>query len=205
MEILEKEENQKVSVVLKNEITKEYLNEFIKQQHLIRVEAHKNKEMGFDWGLEDFINLMRTLPPQNYGTRIQNRVIKNLKFQKCKASEDCGDCLDNFGDNYEIKTSIIDGINIHLNVIKIRPWVKVNYYIIAFDCRPESVFKCYFFRLSKNEMEQELLILKANPSNHTQKSNEDNKNVDLRFSIEIDNESWKRWVNKYLSNASNII
>ena len=187
------------------EITKELLAEFVKQQHQIRVEAHNNKEMGFDWELEDFINLMRTLPPQNYGTRIQNRVIKNLKFQKCKASDDCGDCLDNFGDNYEIKTSIIDGVNVSLNVLKVRPWVEVHYYIIAFDCRPNTPFKCYFFRLSKNEMEQELKLLKATASNHIKERNEDNDNVDLRFSIEIESENWNRWTSRYLSKASNVI
>lgn len=181
------------------------LKKFIKQQHDIRSKAHENKELGFDWDLEDFINLMRCLPPQNYGTRIQNRVIKNLKFQKCKASDDCGDCLDNFGDNYEIKTSIIDGINTSLNVLKIRPWVNVNYYVIAFDCRPETPFKCYFFRLSKNEIEQELKLLKARASNNIKEVNLKNKNVDLRFSIEIESKDFQRWIKKYSSNASNII
>ena len=179
------------------------LKEFIKQQNLIRLEAHNNKELGFDWNLEDFINLMRSLPPQNYGTRIQNRIIKKLNFKKVSQKEDLGDCLDNFGDNYEIKTSIIDGVNNSLNVLKIRPWAKVNYYIIAFDCR--DTFKCYFFRLSKNEMIKELELLKATASNNISSINEENKNVDLRFSIDINSDNFKRWINTYYSNASNII
>lgn len=180
-----------------------FLKEFVKTQNNIRQQAHQNKELGFDWELEDFINLMRVLPPQNYGTRIQNRIIKKLNFIKCNQKDDCGDCLDNFGDNYEIKTSIIDGVNNHLNVLKIRPWAKVNYYIIAFDCR--DIFKCYFFRLSKNEMLQELEILKANPSNNVEVINAENKNVDLRFSIHIESETLKRWVSLYSSKASNLI
>ena len=179
------------------------LEKFVQWQHLIRTEAHNNKELGFDKDLKDFINLMRCLPPQNYGTRIQNRIIQKLKFKKLKASDNKGDCLDNFGDHYEIKVSIIDGINIFLNVVNVRSWQKVHYYVVAFDCR--SDFKCYFFRLSKNEMEYELKKIRTSNCSGTIKSNEENENVVKRFSIEIDSKDWFRWCDKYLSNAGNII
>ena len=54
-------------------------------------------------------------------------------------------------------------------------------------------------------MLKELDILKATASNNIASINEENKNVDLRFSIDIDSENFKRWVNTYLSNASNLI
>lgn len=181
------------------------LQEFIEWQHSIRIEAHLNKELGFDEPLKNFINLMRALPPQNYGTRIQNRIIKNLHFKKVKSSDNCGDCLDNFGDPYEIKTSIIDGVNINLNVVNIRDWQEVNYYIVGFDVRNDEKFKCYFFRISKNEMLRELEIFKATASIGTNESNKNNECVEKRFSIEIDSPSWFRWCDMYLSKASNLI
>lgn len=181
------------------------LAEFVALQNALRKQAHENKELGFDWALGDFINLMRTLNPANYGTRIQNRIIQNLKFEKLKANQNKGDCLNNFGDAYEIKTSIIDGINIDLNVVNIREWQPVNYYIVAFDVRPEVGFKCYFFCLSKFEMLEELKILITSNALGTIESNATNENVERRFSIRIDSDNWNRWCFRYLSNAGKII
>lgn len=176
----------------------------LEHQRIIREHAHANKELGFNIPLEEFINIMRLLPPQNYGTRIQNRVIKNLNFIKVKSSENKGDCLDNFGDNYEIKTSIIDVVNVDLNVVNVRKWQNVHYYIIGFDVRKD--FKCYFFRLSARDMERELDLMSATSSlGTTTTSNKDNLNVERRFSVRIDSDDFVRWCETYLSNASDYI
>lgn len=179
------------------------LSNYLEFQNRIRKQAHEDKEMGFDWELEKFINFMRILPPHNYGTRIQNRLIKRLNFQKVKRSENLGDCRDNFNDPYEIKVSIIDGVNMHLNVVNVREWQNVHYYIVAFDVR--NNFKCHFFRLSRNEMKFELDKLTTSSSLGTIESNSENKNVEKRFSIEINSDDFKRWVEKYSSKASELI
>lgn len=150
---------------------------------------------------KNFIIAMAQLNPQTYGVNIQKRLIEELGLTKVEASEDKGDFIDNFGDHYELKVSLIQNPKQKLNLVQIRPWQDTNYYFIAFCIKNEEVY-AFCFSLSHERMIEELKITNAGSAHGTKKSIENNTNIEYRLSVPIDsnNETFARWFVKYRSN-----
>lgn len=189
-----------------NKIDRDDLITYINYQNCIRQEAYKNKELGFDWCIKDFVNLMRLLPPQNYGTRIESRIIKKLNLKKVKANKNKGDCVDDENNHIEIKASIVDGINMFCNITNIRNYQNLDYYlIVCFDVRNLEDLKLYSFILSKTEMIQECKNLNATAQIGTKEANILNENIEQRLSINIESEIFKKWIKLYFLDLSDTI
>lgn len=162
----------------------------------------QNKEFGSTLPIRDFVLLMQMLTPQAYGARIQNRLISEIGFKKVKQSDDEGDCEDVFGDRWEIKASIVTNTNNFLNLVQIRPWQNIKGYLcVVFDTRVDPM-AIMVYRLFKNNMQEECIFCKA-ASAHGVRAvlAENNKNIELRFGIKIDesDSDFIRWNNKYLT------
>lgn len=160
-----------------------------------------NKSWGFDINWEEFIYGVSLLSPQAYGPRIQARLVKELNLKKVKATEDSGDFVDQFGDNFEFKVSIVDSPLSKMNIVQVRPWQSTSYWCFCFDIRSDE-FLPYAFKLSKHQMKNELDSIGANAAHGTKKANTDNKNVEYRFSLIVDcnDAHFKRWLELYKSN-----
>jgi len=166
----------------------------------IKALSIENPELGFDLPIRDFITVMQMLTAQSYGSRIQNRMIKELGFKKVSARDNCGDCKDTFGDFWEVKCSIITPTNLSLNFVQVRPWQNIRYIGIAFDTRVKPT-NIEFYRLDKSQMTAECEIMKASSAHGTKEANKNNSNKELRFDIKIDptDINYIRW-QKYRSN-----
>ena len=145
---------------------------------------------------------MQFLSPKSFGTRIQNRIIEKNNFTKTNASIDLGD-FEIEGKIFEFKTSLLTTSNKLANFVNIRPYQNIDgYYCLVVDTN-KIPYQTSIFELTKDHMKYELEILKANPSNGTKVSNQENKNVSFRFSIDLsnENENQKRWNSNYLTNS----
>ena len=165
----------------------------------IRIFARENKEFMFNEDIEDFINFCYLLPANNYGTRIQNRIINKLGLIKT-ARKNEADCIHEVADIYiEIKTSIIDDdkLNNKLNIANIMEWQPYTYYIVVFDMR-DNKFEKYFFVLTQFDMKEEIYILNNVRNTHNQNlDKEHHSNLSKKFEIKIDSNDWKRWCELY--------
>lgn len=152
-----------------------------------------------DW--KTFIIAMAQLNPQSYGARIQRRLIEELNLTRISASEDKGDFINQFGDHYELKVSLLQKSDSQMHLVQIRPWQDTNYYFIAFAIKEGEVY-AFCFSLSHERMVKELKIMNASAAHGTKKTIEENKNVEYRISMSIDstNENFQRWFTKYRSN-----
>jgi hypothetical protein len=84
-----------------------------------------------------------------------------------------------------------------LNFVQIRPWQNIAGYTgIALDITKE-VTDVQVYMLPKFKMLQELEIMKATAAHGTKGANVSNNNVELRFSLRIDDKdpNWIRWQN----------
>lgn len=191
---------------LTEEIKREDLICYIEYQNNVRKQAYKYKNLGFEWNLKDFINLMRLLPPQNYGTRIETRIINKLNLKKVKSNQNKGDCVDEDNNFIEIKASIVDGINMYCNIANIRNYQDLDYYlVVCFDVRFADNLVLHSFILSKKEMIQECKILNATAQIGTKEANQLNENVEKRLSINIESDTFKRWKELYFLDLSDTI
>jgi hypothetical protein len=152
---------------------------------------------GFDDEWSIFIKKILALSPKSYGTKIQNRIIEKNGLSSVKANKDLGDFEKN-NRYFEIKTSLVTITNKIANIVGIRPWQEVDgYYIFIIDAKDYNKIVTYSFKLSKDEMKDELEKLNAKPISGTKKANEGNANSALRFSLSLEKEEFERW-EKYL-------
>lgn len=168
----------------------------------IKKNSSKDSKYGFNDDWNSFIKKMQFLSPKSFGTRIQNRIIEKNNFEKVSASEDKGD-FSKDGKLFEFKASILTPSNTGANFVNIRQYQQIDgYYCIVIDTNV-SPYKTTQFYLSKDEMDKELKLLKANASNGTIASNKDNKNVSYRFTINFatKNETAVRWLSEYMINS----
>jgi hypothetical protein len=171
-------------------------NSFIKIRQWIKENLEDlNKE---NWST--FIQSMAYLHPQAYGPYIQKKLIEDLNLTKIKSSDDKGDFLDQFGDHYELKVSLITDCFQKINLVQIRPWQKTNYYFIAFVLNEKGVH-AYCFKLSHQEMKNEIELTNMGAAHGTKNAIIENKNIELRISIPIDvnNDIFCRWFENYRS------
>jgi hypothetical protein len=168
---------------------------------IIKEESSKDERYGFEDEWNIFIKKMQFLSPKSFGTRIQNRIIDKNNFVKNSPFDNKGDFkIDN--QYFEFKTSLITTSNRLANFVNIRPYQSIDgYYCLVVDTN-KTPYLTSIFKLTKDQMNFELEILKANSSNGTKTSNQENKNVSLRFSIDLsnENENQKRWNSNYLTN-----
>lgn len=160
----------------------------------------KDKEYGFDFSMKDFIKSMSIIKPQSYGKRIENKIIKDLDSIAVSSRDDKGDMLSKKGDYYEIKISLLTKTNNNLNMVQIRPWQKIDYYLcIAFDIRDLKNFKTFAFLLKKEDMLNEMKEVNASSAHGTKKALLENKHIELRYSLKISekDEVFKRWMKNY--------
>ena len=87
--------------------------------------------------------------------------------------------------------------------MNIRPYQKIDGYYCLVVNTNNSPYETKQFYLTKEQMDKELGLLKANASNGTIASNKENKNVSFRFTINFstENKSAVRWVNEYMINS----
>lgn len=164
----------------------------------VKLKSSQDLRYGFDLDWEDFIKVMQFLSPKSFGTRIQNRIIEKNNLIKVNPSEDKGDFYMS-GKYFEFKTSILTTSNKLANFVGIRPYQKEidGYLLIVIDTN-SSQYTTFQFWLSKDQMKDELVLMKANPANGTKQSNQLNQNISYRFSIDLvsENENSIRW-NQY--------
>ena len=175
--------------------------DLIKQIHLKKESLSKNK--GNDHvnvkDMYSFIKGCCLLTPQSYGPRIEKRIIKDLGIGFRKSKGD-GDIEYKNSKIIEVKSSIIGGTNTKMNVVQIRPFEEIDYYICAaFDVRSYSHLDQHIFLLTKKEMKRECDLIKTSSAHGSKKYSKQNKNVELRFDFEISNKDsiFNRWVKKY--------
>jgi len=164
----------------------------------IKEESSQNDRYGFDDDWEFFIMKMQFLSPKSFGTRIQNRIIEKNKFPKTNPSKDLGD-FEIDGKCYEFKTTILTPSNKLANFVNIRRYQNIDGYLCLVIDTNRIPYETSQFKLTKDQMDNELERLNANPSNGTQTANQVNKNISYRFSINLSqhNEHSKRWNNYY--------
>lgn len=167
----------------------------------IKLESNKDDKYAFSDDWNTFIKKMQFLSPKSFGTRIQNRIIDKNGLDKTNPTDDLGDfCREK--KVFEFKTSIINTSNKVANFVNLRKYQKIDgYYLVVINTN-KNPYETLQFKLSKEEMNRELELMNANPSNGTKKSNEGNENVSFRFSIDLFsiNDNSIRWKDKYLTN-----
>jgi hypothetical protein len=168
----------------------------------IKEDSSKDSKYGFTDDWNTFIKKMQFLSPKSYGTRIQNRIIEKNSFEKLGASDDKGD-FKNDGKYFEFKTTILTPSNTGANFVNVRPYQEIDGYYCLVVNTNISPYETTQFYLTKEQMDRELVFLKANASNGTIASNKENKNVSYRFTIDFstENESAVRWINEYKINT----
>jgi hypothetical protein len=172
---------------------------FFKRYTKLINEMNSNKDFGFDMPIKEFIQHMSMLNPQSYGSRIERRIIRDSQNYKVPASLGRGDMKSAGESYYEIKNSIVTDANNGLNLVQIRLWQDVDYYLcIAYDIRDIENFKSYIFLLTHDEMVEQCKY-QANAAHGTTKANIDNTNVEMRFSIPIDenNKVFQYWMKHF--------
>ena len=160
---------------------------------------HNDKEFGFNMPLKEFIKHMSLLNPQSYGSRIEKRIIRDSQNHKVSSSHGRGDMVSDGDSYYEIKNSIVTGGNNSLNIVQVRLWQDVDYYLcIAYDLRDLENFTSYIFLLTHEEMKKQCSY-QANAAHGTGLANKDNLNVEMRFSIPIDenNKVFNYWMKHF--------
>jgi hypothetical protein len=190
----------KVLIVSMNNYYEKIRNAFMINQE-IKTESLLDKRYGFDFPFDIFMYSMSLLTPQAYGSRLESYIIEKFNLDRVSSKDGLGDFKDSLCQNYELKISLITVTNNCLNMVQIRPWQNISgYLMIAVDLRVVPV-KLYAFQLSKQQLIEELKLLNASSAHGTKKANIDNRNIELRISVKIEDEDihFKRWIDNYLN------
>lgn len=164
----------------------------------MRKKIHKDKNWGMNLSEKEFIKGMMLLTPQSYGSRIETYIRNRLESVKNSATNNNGDiCVNN--KNLEVKISILSSTNNSLNMVQIRLFHDIDYYLcVAFDMRNVRSYSKYIFLLSHKDMENETKV--ASAAHGTKTSNLINRNIELRLSLlcEDYDDTFRRWKEKFL-------
>jgi hypothetical protein len=152
-----------------------------------------------DW--ETFQLAMRLLNPQSYGAQFERRIRDAYGWDKNLAKDRTGDASYNINNtkvDSEIKVSLTTEDDKSVNILQIRDSHNMNYYdifIIHIDNKVER------FRLSKEQMSEELSMTGANLA-HGTKGNDDGRYENAEYRIDFkatENDLiYARWKEKYL-------
>jgi len=174
-------------------ITDEHYTNLMETRALIA----SNSNWGTDVSEKEYIKGMSLLNPQSYGARIEKRIMTDLGAEKIKASDGEGDIRLN-GKNVEVKISLLTPVNQSLNMVQIRLFHNVDFYLcIGYDIRDITNYEKYVFLLTHDQMEKE--CERACAAHGTKSVNEINKNVELRLQVDCveGNETFERWKDQY--------
>ena len=142
-----------------------------------------------DW--DTFLLQCALLNPQSYGATIEKKFIVDNNLRKNKSSDNIGDVYNSLLDrNYEIKASYLSKDNTY-NLVQIRSWQDVDYYIMLIDISDEKVNKTLFI-LSHQEMCYEIENYGDN-AHGTKSILKENNKVEKRLTLtNNDIERWKK-------------
>lgn len=138
----------------------------------------------------DFYRISSLLSSQSRSPLWERYFIKKHKCEKVGAQSNSGDFEKN-GIFYEYKSSGYNRDNV-MHIVQIRLWQKCDYVIQAIS--DETI---HTFILKHKEMQEETKLCKAAGAHGTKTSNVDNKNVELRITIDKESSNWQRWCDKY--------
>lgn len=174
------------------------LNELRKMRTKINAIKDDINLMGdtfYDLDDPEFINYVCFLNPQSYGDKMQKYLFKKYNLKPINAHQDKGDAVDNNGIYYEIKGSLISESNKKVDIVQIRPWQKIDYYLIGIFVT--NIEKIHILKLTKEEMLYECDILKASFAHGTQENLKNNENVEFRLSFGYESDVFDRWIQSY--------
>jgi hypothetical protein len=144
-------------------------------EHLSKCEKDLKNNEPEDF--EDFLICCKLFTnPQSYGTKIQNRWIRDNGYHKVNSSKNCGDYKDM--DSYvEFKVSYFS--NNKWTLLQLRPYQKIDRYDIMLI---DKNYKYELYEIPKKQMDR-LLKQYGDVAHGTKDSNIENKNLEYRISI----------------------
>ena len=144
---------------------------------LAKERYNQGNDVDFNLDFNNFIcQCYIKLKPCSYGTRIEQKIVKELGCEVNNASLNIGD-ISFLGKNSEVKVSFLSQSKTY-NVTHIRMWQKFHMYLFCFiDC--DNNFTPEFYLIDKYILNK----VKMTPMNGTKLSNSENNNIELRTTI----------------------
>lgn len=183
------------------DITNDKLIEFLELSETITKSFVDNSQYGFNLDLDSFMLRVYNLNPQRYGFRLQSYFTLMMGYETIPSTADLGDFRNLEGEAAELKCSFITQTNNVINVKQIRIWQQTKYYYVLacnFNDFRNLSYEC--FKLSKREMQEEMILCNAGASHSTKKRNEENINVEMSLTVKLGTDTYKRWVDNYKLN-----
>tara|TARA_R110002012_G_scaffold48512_6_gene126273 strand:- start:1374 stop:1931 length:558 start_codon:yes stop_codon:yes gene_type:complete len=126
---------------------------------------------------EDFLICCKLFTkPQSYGTKIQNRWIKDNGYHKINSSKNRGDYKDI---NLYVEFKVSYFLDNQWNLLQLRPYQKIDRYDIMLI---DKNYKYKLYQIPKKQMDR-LLKEYGYVAHGTKDSNIENKNLEYRISI----------------------
>jgi hypothetical protein len=137
------------------------------------------------------IKYLRNVPSQVYGCHLQNEMMNLFELKKIKNEDDKGDAQDKNGKIVELKVSMKVRKDKYC-CVQIRGWQEIDYYLILFiNAKNINNISYEFFKITKEQMKDELIEFKAEAAHLTKKARENNKNIEMRF--DLNDDRYNRW------------
>lgn len=187
------------------EITNLDLIKFLKLSESINSAFSDNPKYGFDLDIDSFMLRAYNLNPQKYGLRVQAYFSLMMGYESIPSSHDLGDFRNKEGEEVELKCSFLTMNNEYINIKQIRTWQDLKYYyVFAIDFNDFEMLKYECFKLSKEQMLEEMKHCNAKPVHSTKEKNEGNTNIEYGFSIKVGSKNYDRWCELYKLKNFNI-
>lgn len=139
---------------------------------------------------EYFLKCVATcLTPQSYGPRIQKYFQTKYKLKSISPQEGAGD-FEAIHSKVEVKVTCLNDTNSKANIVQVRPWQNVDYFIIVVDIRDLDNVQIIKLYLTHEEMKKR--SCNWGSAHGTKKVNEVNEHIELRKTLtskELD--EWK--------------
>ena len=182
---------------IKELVTEELLDKQLNARNIIREIGMPDKTFGFDIPISHFLKLMYVhFTSQSYGSRVQNRLIKEYELLKVPSHMDKGDAINKQEKYGEIKISF-KNYEGDFSFVQIRPYQKCDFYFLQ-AINPDENFKQYSFIITKKDIETVLTKFKATNCHGVSKNKKDKTQEELRFSVSFGTDEWKYLVDNYL-------
>ena len=139
----------------------------------------------------DFYHITSLLTSQSRSPLWERFYIAKHSATKITARSNAGDFVLN-ETPYEYKAS---GFNVDnaLHIVQVRLWQKCDYIVQSIQDN-----KVYTFRLTHAQMQEEVGMCGASSAHGTPEANRSNKNIEVRFTVIVGSDNWKRWIDRYL-------
>lgn len=179
-------------------VSDEEIDEVIRVLDVIREEAQRDKNYGFNDDWKTFMKKMRILTTQSSGSRMQDYIFKKLGWTRIPSKLDKGDVKNSLGQHFEVKVTTITTSNTTANLVQVRLWQNVSaYHIFVIDSTKD--YKLIHFQLSKSEMKEEVKLYGSSQAHGTKHATKNNQNIEyaIHFDWNEEDETYKRWIEKY--------